>query len=149
MLHNRSNIMHSLKVRRLLAAAFITAQAMPLLVNAQQPGDAPPPPRTQKLEEGESPAVTIRKPDQERKITEKRARGGKVTEVKVTNGKSTYYLKPNDPPGAGLPGDTQSDASRSAQWEVQQFDLGRKQIKEAQAQEAASVPAPPTAPAKK
>ncbi|MGE5649087.1 DUF2782 domain-containing protein [Noviherbaspirillum sp. UKPF54] len=128
-----------------LTATCIAAFATPLLAQAQQ-ADAPPPPQMQKLEEGEAPAVTIRKPDQERKITEKRARGGKVTETKVTSGKSTYYLKPNEQPGA-MPGDGQSSANRGAQWQVKEFDLSRKQ--EATTEQAASIPAPPPAPAKK
>jgi hypothetical protein len=84
------------------------------------------PPRLQKLEEGEPPAVTIRKPEQKSTIQEKRAPGGKVTEVKVTSGGSNYVVKPNDPPGSTLPGDTQANTTRPAQWEVLEFDLGRK-----------------------
>lgn len=134
-----------------LAAACVTVFATPLLAHAQPTAaDAPPPPKLEKLEEGEAPAITIRKPDQERKITEKRARGGKVTEVKVSNGKNTYYLKPNDQAGGAMPGDGQSSANRGAQWEVKQFDLGRrkdKQDKEAAADQPAAVPAPPAPPA--
>lgn len=126
-----------------IAAACVAAYAMPLLAAAQQPADAPPPPKMEKLEEGEAPGVTIRKPGQERKITEKRAPGGKVTETKVTSGKSTYYLKPNETPGT-VPGDTQSSANRGAQWEVGEFDLGH-----GEATEVPAVAAPPAAPAKK
>jgi hypothetical protein len=113
---------------------------------AQQNG-APPPPRLEKLEEGEEPAVTIRKPA-ERKIEEKRAPGGKVTEVKVTSGGSTYYLKPNDPAGSAMPGDQEGTANRGAQWEVLQFDWFSKQPKTG-ADEASSTqaePAPPPPP---
>lgn len=119
----------------------------------QQDGNAPPPPKLEKLEEGEAPAVTIRKPSQERKVTEKRAPGGKVSEVKVTSGKSTYYLKPNDPAGSAVPGDTQANDARAAQWEVMEFDLSRsKEAKQEQAAQTAIVPPPPAAapaPAKK
>ena len=92
---------------------------MPLLADAQQP------PKMEKLEEGEAPAITIRKPDTEKKITEKREKG-KVTEVKVQTGKSTYYLKPNEAAGNAVPGDAQSNQNRGAQWSVREFDLGRK-----------------------
>lgn len=131
-----------------LVAACIAAYATSLPVAAQQRGgnDAPPPPQLQKLEEGEEPAVTIRKPDADRTTTtEKRAPGGKVTEVKVTTGGSTYYLKPNDAAGSALPGDAQSNSARAAQWEVKTFDLTphRDPQEEAAAREAAAAPAPP------
>ncbi|HJV51564.1 MAG TPA: DUF2782 domain-containing protein [Noviherbaspirillum sp.] len=128
-------------------AACIAVLATPLLTQAQQKADAPPPPKMERLEEGEAPAITIRKPNQERQITEKRAPGGKVTEVKVSKGKNTYYLKPNEQPGA-MPGDGQSSANRGAQWQVKEFDLSR-QPKEAATEQAPAVPAPPPAPAKK
>lgn len=129
---------------------------MPLLVGAQQP------PVLEKLEEGEPPAITIRKPDTEKQITEKRQQG-KVTEVKVKSGKNTYYLKPADPAGSALRGDGQSKLTRAAQWPVLEFDLGAGKEKAAEtagtaaaannaeiAQPAAKVPpaAKPAAPAK-
>lgn len=101
----------------------------------------------EKLEEGEAPAITIRKPDTEKKITEKREKG-KVTEIKVQTGKSTYYLKPNEPAGAALPGDAQSNENRGAQWSVKEFDLGRKKkgVKQPAAEPAEPIPpAPPSA----
>lgn len=130
-----------------VAAACAAVYAAPLFVWAQPPADAaPPPPQLEKLDEGEAPAVTIHKPGQERKVAEKRARGGQVTEVKVTSGKSTYYLKPNDPAGSALPGDTQSNAARAAQWKIMEFDLRREdEAKRAEAERA--IPAPPAAPA--
>ena len=126
--------------------ACIAIIAIPLSAAAQQP------PQMEKLEEGEAPAVTIRKPDQRSKIQEKRAPGGKVTEVKVTSGGSTYVVKPNDPAGSSLPGDGQSNTMRAPQWEVKEFDLGRRQAKEQEDSQAAVLPPAPeaqTAPAKK
>jgi len=133
----------------LLVAAFLASHAMPAMVAAQQP------PKLEKLEEGEAPTVTIRKPEQKSKIQEKRAPGGKVTEVKVTSGGSTYVVKPNDPAGSALPGDTVSNTTRPAQWEVKEFDLGRrtaqKEREEADAgqPDVPPPPAPANAPAKK
>lgn len=100
-------------------AICIGAYAAPLLANAQQ-ASAPPPPKLEKLEEGEPPAVTIRKPEGEKKITEKRKQG-KIKEVKVQTGKSTYYLKPNEPVGSALPGDAESSSNRGAQFQVLEF----------------------------
>jgi hypothetical protein len=145
-------IMRTIKLWPVFAACAALS-ATPLLAWAQQQrSDAPTPPKLEKLEEGEAPAVTIRKPSQERKITEKRAPGGKVTEVKVSSGKNTYYVKPNDPAGSAVAGDMQSNEARPAQWEIMEFDLGRsKEAKQEQAEQ--TTPAPPapaaSAPAKK
>jgi hypothetical protein len=81
---------------------------------------APPPPETQRLEEGEAPAVTIHQPDTKGKITEKKSQG-RVTEVKVQTGRSTYYAHPNDPAGSAMRGDAQSDTSRPVQFRVGEF----------------------------
>ena len=102
-----------------IVALCAGAYAMPLFAHAQDAA-TPPPPTLEKLEEGEPPAVTIRKPEGEKKITEKRKQG-KIKEVKVQSGKSTYYLKPNEPIGSALPGDAQSSTNRGAQWEVLEF----------------------------
>jgi len=109
-------------------ASGLAACAMPLLVGAQQP------PVLEKLEEGEPPAITIRKPDTEKQITEKRQQG-KVTEVKVKSGKSTYYLKPADPAGSAMRG----DEIRAAQWPVLEFDMGVKKKKAAEEAAAAAA----------
>lgn len=119
-----------------LSSAWITigsglaACAIPLLVSAQQP------PVLEKLDEGEPPAITIRKPDTEKQITEQRQQG-KVTEVKVKSGNSTYYLKPVDPAGSALRDDGESNDIRAAQWPVLEFDMGAKK-KKATASEAAA-----------
>ncbi|MFC7517749.1 DUF2782 domain-containing protein [Herbaspirillum sp. GCM10030257] len=139
-----------------VTAAGIAAAAMPLSTLAQQStgngngnGPAPRPPQLQPLEEGEEPAVTIRPPDNKGKIDEKRAPGGRVTEIKVTSGGSTYYLKPDVAAGSALPGDAQNSGLRAAQWEVLEFDLSRsKDAKEAdavptEATDTAAVPPPP------
>lgn len=141
------DIMRSLKVWP-IAAGFVASCATILPAAAQQ-GNAPPPPQMEKLEEGQEPAVTIRKPGEERKIEEKRAPGGKVKEIKVTKGKNTYYLKPNEPAGSAQPGDQEGAANRGAQWEVMEFDLGRRKAKEGEPQQAAPAAAPPAQPANK
>ena len=130
-----------------IGVACVAAFATPLL-DAQAAADAPPPPVLEPLEEGEAPAITIRKQDQQGEITEKRAPDGRVTEIKVTSGNRTYYLKPNTPAGSAMPGDTLSSQNRAAQWEVLVFELGpTKEQQEAAAAEAtANVPPPPEAP---
>jgi hypothetical protein len=132
----------------LLALFTLGASLQPAAAQQSQPSqrnDAPPPPRLEKLEEGEEPAVTIRKPA-ERKTEEKRAPGGKVTEIKVTSGNSTYYLKPNEPAGSAQPGDQEGMSNRGAQWEILQFDLFGRQSKEASPEAAPDQPAPVPAP---
>jgi hypothetical protein len=115
-----------MRTSKLLTIVAVAACVLPPFAMAQEPAKPSQPPKLEKLEEGEQPAITIPgKSDSERKITQKKEKG-KVTEVKVKSGKSTYYLKPNDPAGSAVRGDAQSNEIRGAQWEVKQFDLGRK-----------------------
>jgi hypothetical protein len=145
------NIMRTFKVWPILTAC-VAAYAIPLAVNAQQAnGDAPP--QLERLEEGEAPAVTIREPEQQGRVIEKRDRGGRVSEVEVTRGKSTYYLRPNTQAGSAMSGDGQSNTIRAPQWRIGEFDLRRSdQDREAEARAAAGAPPPPapaqSAPAK-
>lgn len=107
------------------AAVFAT----PMVVNAQNaPGNdiAPPPPQMQRLEEGAAPEVTIRQPDTQKKITEKKSQG-RVTEVKVQTGRTTYYAHPNDPAGSAMRGDGQSDSSRPVQFQIGEFGPPKSQ----------------------
>lgn len=131
----------------LLAGLWLAAAAASLPAIAQQRPDAPPPPRLEKLEEGEAPAVTITPPGEKNTITEKRAPGGKRTEVKVKSGKSTYRVQPADEPGNTQQGDGQSISAKPAQFEVLQFDMSGK--RKVQKEAAEPVPALQPAPAKK
>jgi len=123
-----------------LRLTFASLALLPLLAAAQQASDAPP--RLERLDENQEPAITIRKDDGQRaKVTEKKE-GGHVTEVKVQAGKSTYYLKPNlEQPGNAQPGDAQSSGNRPPQWKVLEFDLGT--VKEAPESQSAPAEPPP------
>ena len=129
----------------LTALPLVFAAAIP--AHAQQPrerADAPPPPRLERLEEGEAPAVTIPGGGPaEKSITEKREQG-RVTEVEVRTGRSTYVVKPLNPAGSALPGDTQSNTNRAAQFKVKEFDLSKPEdLKpQPQPQQAPAVPPP-------
>jgi hypothetical protein len=102
--------------------------AVPLTAGAQAAAQygaptrdiAPPPPETQPLEEGQAPSVNIRQPDTQKKITEKKSQG-KVTEVKVQTGSTTYYAHPNDPAGSAMRGDAGSDTTRPVQFQIGEF----------------------------
>jgi len=132
-----------MRTSKLLTIVAVAACVLPPFAAAQAPAKSSPPPKLEKLEEGEQPTITIPgKPDNERKITQKKQQG-KVTEVKVKSGKSTYYLKPNDPAGSALRGDAQSNQIRGAQWEVKQFDLGQK--KQAAKEDSDKAPVLPPA----
>jgi hypothetical protein len=137
-LHELNDIMRATLLRTLFVSL---ACAAPLWSFAQQQAPQAPP-VLQPLEEGAEPAITIRKEDGEKRVTEKRE-GGKVTEIKVQSGKSTYYLKPNDQAGSAQPGDAQGTLTRPPQWKVKEFDLGAPK----NPKEAATVDAPPPAPA--
>ncbi|WP_353155452.1 DUF2782 domain-containing protein [Herminiimonas fonticola] len=122
---------------------------MPLIVSAQDTPPsknfAPAPPQMERLEEGEAPAVTIRQPDTQKKITEKKSQG-KVTEVKVQTGRTTYYAKPNDPAGSAMRGDGQSDTTRPVQFQIGEF--GQPKSIPATDPVQTLQPAPAPAPAK-
>ena len=122
----------------MVLAASVSAQTT-------NPLPSPAPPQMEQLEEmTEAPATVIPpKGDTDTKITEKREQG-RVTEVKVTSGGSTYYVKPNAPAGSSVPGDITGSANRGPQWKVMEFDLGssKKQSKDPEAGD--NVPAPPT-----
>ena len=116
-----------------------------LLVHAALAGAQTPPPKLEKIEDAGDPSITVTaKPDSERKITEKREQG-RVTEVKVTGGGSTYYLKPNTPAGSAVPGDAVGSANRGPQWQVMEFDLGKKKKTPGEQEAADDVPPPPPA----
>jgi hypothetical protein len=127
-----------LRSKQSLAAALLCAAAglaAPLAV-AQQPQQAPaaqpgpPPPELETLDEGEPPAVTIRKPGEENGNTgnsiKERRDHGQTQEIEVKSGSSTYYMRPNKNLGGSTPGDAQSPPPTSAQWKVGEFDWGVK-----------------------
>ena len=131
---------------RFILPLCVAVLAAPWPAFAQQPvNPGPPPPQTQPLNEGEAPTVTIRQPGAaEQPITQTRKQG-KVTDVKVTTGGSTYHLKPNEQAGSALPGDTESSAMRGSQWQVLEFDMSKK--KDPQATERTpDAPQPAAAP---
>lgn len=135
--------MHTLRARS-IAIALITGCGI-LAANvamAQSRADTPPP-RLEKLEEGDVPAVTIPGKSSEQQIQETRE-NGRVTSVRVTSGGSTYYVTPNTPKGSAQPGDVQSTSNRPAQWQIMEFSAERQ--KDARGEAAAAVPAPPPAP---
>ncbi|MBR7799447.1 hypothetical protein [Undibacterium fentianense] len=113
----------SLKLISNLVAALIAISASPLL--AAQEKTAPPPPKLEKLEEGPEADVKLIKPESNKLKTVERKENGKVTEVQVRTGKSTYTVKPNNAP-KGTP---EGDANRAAQWKVMEFG-GKKESKE-------------------
>ncbi len=109
---------------------------------AQQAASSAPP-KLERIEEGSDTPITVTaKPKADKKLTEKKEQG-KVTEVQVQSGKSHYIMKPNTPAGAALPGDGLSAKVRAPQWQVLEFDIGKKKQKEKEEEAAASVPAPP------
>jgi len=126
---------------RSLFGVCLAACLLPLTAFAQS-ADQAPPPQTQKLEEGEAPEITIRQPGLgEEQITQTRKQG-KVDQVKVHSGGSTYYLKPNEQPGSALPGDVESKSMRGSQWQVLEFDM-KPQKNPNQVDRTPDAPQPP------
>lgn len=122
------------------------------LARAQQtPSSAPP--KLERIEETADTPITVTTPAQRttKKITEKRE-NGRVTEVEVKTGKSSYTMKANPPGAVAQPGDSSSGTLRPPQWKVLEFDFGKKKQKELDEAAAAAVatapPPPPMTPAK-
>lgn len=124
------------------------------LVQAQQAQQTPPaatPPKLERIEDGSDQPVTIT-PQQrgKQKVTEKRE-GGRVTEVQVTTGKSSYTMKAPTPGSVNDQADLTGSKLRPPQWKVLEFDLsGKKKQTDAEAAAAAAAaeapvlaPAPP------
>jgi hypothetical protein len=135
--------MYTIKPRHIVAACVALYVTLPVGAQ-QQAGDAAQPPQLERLDEGEAPAVTVRKPEQPRSVvTEKRAYGGRVTEIQVQSGRSTYYLQPNAQGGSATAGDVDSGRMRAPQWRVGEFDLRRGDEAKKASDPTAAVPAPP------
>ncbi|MFZ6816820.1 hypothetical protein [Undibacterium sp. Ji22W] len=109
-------------IASLVAACFAISAST---LAAAQEKTAPPPPKLEKLEEGPDSDVKLIKPEGTKLKTVERKENGKVTEVQVRSGKSTYTVKPNNAP-KGTP---EGDANRAAQWKVMEFG-GKKETKE-------------------
>jgi hypothetical protein len=89
------------------------------------------PPKMEKIEEVPDSGITISKPEPAKnKMVEKRI-NGKVTEVQVKTGKSSYVVKANPEIGNAPKGTVQGDANRGAQWSILEFG-GKKETKEAE-----------------
>ena len=118
------------------------------LAQAQQaPSSAPP--KLERIEEGSGTPITVtpkQRSDVNRggtSINEKRE-GGRVTEVEVTTGGSSYTMK-----GAGAvaqTGDATGNTLRPPQWKVMEFDLFKKKQKDGEEADAGTANAPPPPP---
>ncbi|MBO4790450.1 MAG: hypothetical protein IK089_03020 [Oxalobacter sp.] len=94
------------------------------------------------LDETDEPAITIRKPDINAEIVERR-NGGMVDEIKVTSGPSTYYLYPNGK--NGVPDSFESNLVRPALWKVGEFDVTKRKKKIGDENDPMSSDVPPPA----
>lgn len=118
------------------AGAFALLTALP--ASAQNAAaDAAQPPKLEKLEEGEAPAITIRQPSTASEITERRGPGGELQEIKVKSGGSTYYLRPRQATGMPV-----SDSIVVPQWVIIEFDGSLPKRQEERPQPQVLEPAP-------
>ena len=130
-------------MRKIQFLACTTVSTLSLLfsahVVAQEPAkaDVPPPPKLEKLEEGDGPAITIRQPASKNEITEKRLPGNELKEIKVKSGPSTYTLRPRR-----ATGNTPADDVVLPEWTVHEFGKTPKEADKPEPQrlEPASVP---------
>ena len=127
-------------------ASLASAQQAQQSQQSQQPPSSAPP-KLERIEEGTDTPITVT-PQQRSgaRINEKRE-GGRVTEVQVTTGKSSYTMKGAAPGAVAQPGDATGSTLRPPQWKVLEFDLSKKKQKEGEDAGAATVNAPPPPPA--
>lgn len=135
--------MPTLRAKPLATMLLSACTMLAANVMAQTRADAPPPPRLERLEEGEAPAVTIPGRSTQQKIEDKRE-NGRITSTTVRTGGSVYTVTPNTPKGSALPGDLQSTSNRPAQWQIMEFSADPK--KEAPGKAPAAAPTAPPAP---
>lgn len=121
---------------------FLPKYALLLVALATMPGAYAQEPAagTEILDETDEPAITIRKPDINAEIVERR-NGGMVEEIKVTSGPSAYYLYPNGK--NGVPGSFESGLVRPALWKVGEFDVTERTKKVSDENDPMSPDAPP------
>ena len=107
------------KIQLLACAASTLVMLISAHVSAQEPAkaDVPPPPKLEKLEEGEPPTITIRQPSSKTQIIEQRGPGNELKEIKVKSGPSTYILRPRQ--GTG---NTPADDVVIPQWVIHEFN---------------------------
>lgn len=131
-------------------ASLASAQQAQQTPTQQTPSSAPP--KLERIEEGSDTPITVTPPQQPQrkgaKINEKRE-GGRVTEVQVTSGKSSYTMKGAAPGSVVQTGDATGSTLRPPQWKVMEFDLfskKQKQQKEGEDADAGTANAPPPPP---
>jgi hypothetical protein len=123
------------------------------IAQAQQTANTPPP-KMERIEEGSDTPVTITPKSGNRTNVKEKREGGRITEVEVTSGKSTYTMKGSPPGSVTQTGDATGSTLRPPQWKVLEFDLSRKKQKDAQEADAAATgtavapPPPPPKPGK-
>lgn len=122
-----------------LSVLALTSLA-PGAAQAQQSAPATTAPKLEPIDDvNDTPITVTSKPAQRNEVQEHRQQG-QVTEVKVTSGPSTYYLKPNpNPQGGDIPGRNLS----GPQWRVMEFGGKKKSTHEDDGPDVAPVPAPP------
>lgn len=129
----------------LLPALLLTLGAHAWAQNT--PSQAPP--KLDKIEEFSEDAVNIKsnQSQQGTQITDRRDNSGNIVETTVTSGPSTYKVRPAHPAGPPAIGEGPGPALRGAQWNVMEFDIGKKKKAVTEDDSAADAPAPPPAPA--
>ena len=112
------------------------------LVQAQQaPSSAPP--KLERIEKDSETPITVT-PQQRSgaRINEKRE-GGRVTEVQVTTGGSSYTMQGAAPGSVAQTGDATGSTLRPPQWKVMEFDLFKRKQKAVEEVDAGTANAPP------
>lgn len=122
-----------------------TIGTTPFAAHAQEATARTTPPVLERLvEDASDKAAAPPRTSAPASTTEKRAPGGRVTEIRVSNGGSTYYLRPQSPASTAL----SAGEGRTTQWNVLNFELPGSAKPERSVSDAtapAPVPPPPRA----
>lgn len=128
------------KILAILALLAFAQTGLAYAQNTTTTGNTNPPKLEPIDDVNDTPITVTAKPAQKNSIEEHKEQG-RVTEVKVTSGPSTYYLKPNNQQESGIPGRNVS----GPQWRIMEFGGKKKTVAEDEP-DAAPVPPPPSLP---
>lgn len=131
--------MRSFSIRHF--AAGIAALSTFLAAAAQEPArDAPE--QIERLEDDGHGTITVRPQQEGATVLEKRAYGGRLQEIRVTSGNSTYFIRPQGPLTSFAPPEPTGSANRAVQWEILQFEWGSTPRQDGAGAATVSVPPP-------
>ena len=138
-------------VGKILLLGMLACASLVQAQQAQQAQQTPSsaPPKLERIEKDSDTPITVAPPQRSGADINEKRDGGRVTEVQVTTGGSSYTMKGAEPGSVAQTGDATGSTLRPPQWKVMEFDFFKKKQKEGEEADAgkASAPPPPPPPA--